>query len=891
MNGAKQGRVVVVIFAVSLLLALSILGWAQSVQLTSDQEENPVKLQAALKTLLNGGAASKQIFALSLASKLTQESGFSEIAQQSLLSLKMRGDQVQVVIEVMAEDESPKIAQWVVQVGGEVELVYERWVQAFVPVRELESLEEMPEVQFIRLPVRPFLAQGPTRSEGLQVIGSEAWNQAGLTGDGVKVGIIDSGFKGYKGLLGRELPPADKVVTKSFREDKDIECLDCSEVEQLHGRGVAEIVYDVAPGVSLYLANFDTDVSFRQAVDWIVEQKVDVINTSLGFLSGCFRPGGGIFEPYFVKARQNGITWATAAGNEADTHWEGSWSDPDGDNLHNYTATDEGNTLDVVLVRFEYPDGRVVATSIIAVQFSWDASCTNALDDYEVVVMKEQDGRFEPLPPWSDQTQTGQFTDWVWRPGVPIKFTFASEDFDVERVGQIEKYHLSIRKKRADAADSRFDMIIGCLCRRIEYLKPEGSVSILEPSISPNVITVGAIHHSSSRCSRSLCPDGRLLVYSSQGPTKDGRIKPDIAAPSHVSTTAFRRWTGEGRNQNSGFTGTSAASPHAAGAAALVKQAFPDFTPEQVQKFLEGRAEDAAEPGKDNKYGSGILFLGQPPGQPQAPTITGIDPASGLQGSTVPATISGTNLTGATSITFSGTGVNAVIRAGGTDAALPVTITIAPDAAPGARTFQVTTPGGTADSGNITFTVLEAPRIGVEPQSLSFSAVVGGEAPQSQSLKINNLGGGTLSWQASVDAPWLILSATEGTAPSEIQVSVTIAGLAAGTHEGHIKITAPQALNSPLDIPVTLTLKEAPPPAEGQLIVLVFKELEFVEPADWQRELREGCVVYTNISDGPSLVRVVLPDDSVKEFEVPSGNEVIVCGSTVHIDTRPRPPQ
>ena len=220
--------------------------------------------------------------------------------------------------------------------------------------------------------------------------------------------------------------------------------------------------------------------------------------------------------------------------------------------------------MDVVLVEYQYPNGKRVATSLISVVFAWDAPCRGASQDYELVVMRDEGGKLVPLPDWNGSV--GQLTDWIWRPGVPIQFVFASEDFDASRVGEVQRYHLAIRKKRTGAPDSRFDLTISCPCRRIQFLERAGSVSITEPSISPHVITVGAVHHSPIRCSRLLCPDGRLFIYSSRGPTKDGRIKPDLTAPSHVSTSSYGRWTGDGRGRNPGFTGTSAASPHVAGA-------------------------------------------------------------------------------------------------------------------------------------------------------------------------------------------------------------------------------------------------------------------------------------------------------------------------------------
>jgi hypothetical protein len=94
------------------------------------------------------------------------------------------------------------------------------------------------------------------------------------------------------------------------------------------------------------------------------------------------------------------------------------------------------------------------------------------------------------------------------------------------------------------------------------------------------------------------------------------------------------------------------------------------------------------------------------------PSVTGIDPASGVQGTTVSATVSGSNLAGATTVTFTGgSGVSATIGSGGTATSLPISIAIAAGAVPGARAFTVTTPGGTSQPVNFTVNLAQAPTI------------------------------------------------------------------------------------------------------------------------------------------------------------------------------------
>jgi hypothetical protein len=98
------------------------------------------------------------------------------------------------------------------------------------------------------------------------------------------------------------------------------------------------------------------------------------------------------------------------------------------------------------------------------------------------------------------------------------------------------------------------------------------------------------------------------------------------------------------------------------------------------------------------------------------------------------------------------------------------------------------------------------PTIGVNPGSLSFTATAGGANPASQTISITNLGAGTLNWTATDNASWLTVSPTSGVAPSTLTASVDISGLAAGTYTGTITISATGATNSPVSVPVTLTV-------------------------------------------------------------------------------------
>ncbi|MDP6865474.1 MAG: S8 family serine peptidase, partial [Candidatus Poseidoniaceae archaeon] len=101
------------------------------------------------------------------------------------------------------------------------------------------------------------------------------------------------------------------------------------------------------------------------------------------------------------------------------------------------------------------------------------------------------------------------------------------------------------------------------------------SAQIGTPGSAEDAITVGALDKDSS-----------IAIYSSQGPTEEGRVKPNIAyVGSDVMSVAHN--TGDGYVA---FSGTSMATPGAAGVAALMLQANPDLSPFDIRNIMQETA-------------------------------------------------------------------------------------------------------------------------------------------------------------------------------------------------------------------------------------------------------------------------------------------------------------
>ncbi len=128
-------------------------------------------------------------------------------------------------------------------------------------------------------------------------------------------------------------------------------------------------------------------------------------------------------------------------------------------------------------------------------------------------------------------------------------------------------------------------------------------------------------------------------------------------------------------------------------------------------------------------------------------------------------------------------------------------------------------------------TYASSPEIAVSPTSISFSAIVDGGNPASQNITVTNTAEGILAWTAAEgpDQSWMSLTNISGGSGNDVTVSVTIAGLSAGTYSGTVRITDPNASNNPVDVPVTLTIDSPSMP-----LVLELKDHSRAFPGeDW----------------------------------------------------------
>lgn len=129
----------------------------------------------------------------------------------------------------------------------------------------------------------------------------------------------------------------------------------------------------------------------------------------------------------------------------------------------------------------------------------------------------------------------------------------------------------------------------------------ESMQEISYPAGFEHSISVGAIQQSSDLLNPDEDMNTRLAYFSNYGSV-------DVVAPGmRINSTVCNCGSYDGTYSGDYWAGTSMATPHVAGVAALLLEANSNFTPAQVKHRLEATATDLGEPGRDQYFGSGLV--------------------------------------------------------------------------------------------------------------------------------------------------------------------------------------------------------------------------------------------------------------------------------------------
>ena len=499
-------------------------------------------------------------------------------------------------VSVAVSGDTAQAAAHVTALGGRVLAAASGEISAIVPRAALVRLAGSQGVTSVAPPARA--VDLGVVNEGVHASGADTWQGSGCSGNcgaGVKVGIVDGGFTNLAAEVTLGNLPGGTVVNGNH-------CANVNDTQ--HGTAVAEIVHQMAPQAQLFLYCVDDNVGFQMAEGEIEAQGIKIVNSSLGFPGDSRGDGSGASNSTAATvktAREHGILWIQSAGNEGIDHWGGTLADSNNDGLVDVNGPN--NEVDFVVVKYggsasfflqwdQWPTSGIA----ISLNFAPADNNGNALPG-TLQIVPQSPGTSPTLGACFvpgggggciDSTSPTFFpnaTNQLFGVTAGITGSFPHVRFDFSYYGEV--------------SFNQFACLTVDNAGHCTASNPRGAAqSMSEPASSPFALAVGA-----ANVGDGTTAAGTLELFSSQGPTIDGRTKPDITG-----------WDGVSSNLpefSMRFYGTSSAAPHVAGAAALVAAANPSMDPAQIQTFLEQRASSGAPHNPPtNQLGHGLLTLG-----------------------------------------------------------------------------------------------------------------------------------------------------------------------------------------------------------------------------------------------------------------------------------------
>lgn len=589
----------------------------------AERAKLPDQLIAALELALAGDTA-----------------GAAEAAKYNFIALD---EEARVYLTVWASEGSTvaAITPIVEAVGGIVDTVGDQEIEARVPINGIVPLVNAPEIGSIDLttmamstsstqnaPAVNAPGTGAAVSEGYDVVSANDWNNSGITGTSVRIGVIDTGF-----------------VSLSTTAAVEKTCLQQSPAAvggTNHGTQVIQVICDIAPNSDVYAYQADTALELKTAVNSArtAGMNIILITMDLGITAA---PGDGT----------DGDAVAYNAASPASAYDAIRKANEEGRLVIISAGNNNGR-----MASFNYTAGNV-SIPIIGdpgdrVWLSW-----NDWDSVPNAGGAREDLTFASFAAATDPTYNGRGA------GNPVaEFTLANGSNCVEAT----PCTLTITGKSGNAASLNVQVQVadgGSIGGDITGVTENVTSTIGRPGDSAYALTVGAVCWSQA----GVTPDGNYSIISdsSHGPifgngggapaaapfTSRASIKPDLVGPSHVSTSfdvnAPAGDTGINTgcdDATDGFNGTSAAAAHVAGMAALVRAntnvnigvvpagtvigAVSPAIRQNLTDYLQSHTIDlysanGSEPdGFDTTYGAGLTTLGNP--KPVSPIS--VDPSA-----------------------------------------------------------------------------------------------------------------------------------------------------------------------------------------------------------------------------------------------------------------------
>ena len=526
-------------------------------------------------------------------SPVTASTTSSEIVIQQL---PPPTDGATVVIDAIAEGDPNALASALVGLGATDCAVAGRVVSASLPISAISSLEGLGSLRYARASLALSNAGSVTTQGDAAMRAQLARPGYSVDGTGVRVGVLSDSFNAKGGMAtdvaSNDLPSTPQILLDAAGSTDE-------------GRAMAQIVHDVAPGspISFYSA-MGGEADFANGIRALKDAGCKVIVDDILYLNEPMFADGVVAQAVDEVAAA-GVSYFSAAGNGGQNSYQAAFK-ATSDGYHNF---DPGTGTDTVM-GFNF-----MAYSTVYFILQWPdryASCglgnPGAATDLDLEFV-HQDGT-----PWLVNGQPiGSFDNNLGQDPVEVLAVSVGAPTDLFYV------HAGVKIRLKSGAVPPLVKLVwytvsGSTGQEQYYTD---SSTLYGHMNARGALAVGAAWYCNTPAFGISPPS--LEYYSSMGGTPiyynpDGtahyevRNKPDFTAPDGGDNTFFgsdRDCSGTDGFPN--FFGTSAAAPHAAAVAALMLQAQPAATPDQVRSFLQSTAIDMLTSGFDFKSGYGLV--------------------------------------------------------------------------------------------------------------------------------------------------------------------------------------------------------------------------------------------------------------------------------------------
>ena len=562
--------------------------------------------------------------------QLSKGQSSSADALEKLMLIK--GDKV--LVDFTAKDDINTAKAELQKKGVIITASFGRVISGFVPIKSLPQIEATTSIQYakpsympmhhpvsesvsaarlIMFPPRPqqqssvipVISQGDTAQ--LSYVARKKYH---VDGTGVKVGILSDSYNNLgtanAGISHGELPGAGNPLGY-MKPVQVLEDLDSGGTDE--GRQMLEIVHDVAPGARLaFRTAYKGAADFAKGIQDLADSGCKVIGDDVAYLDDPYFQDG-IIAQSIDMAKKKGVTYFSAAGNFSlrsyEYNYQPTTAEPLGPGVgtaHNFSAaTDPPRYTQPLLIR---PGAAMV------LQLQWSASsfaasgvgCTSDFDVYLTdthgnVVSSSTSDNIKSGEPVEILGYGNNTTDSIFFV-VILKYTGP----DPARLKYVLYDYNSSFYITTPAIPGLFAPTI------IGHAKADGAIATGAASYlqtPPYGVDTPVIEHFSS-------VGGVANYFDIHGNAIPAlvRLKPEIVAPDR-GNVSFSYHGGTDIPQDTdtfpNFAGTSAATPHAEGVAALMIEAqrLNTITPEQIKEALEETAtdmDDVYTPGFDKGF-------------------------------------------------------------------------------------------------------------------------------------------------------------------------------------------------------------------------------------------------------------------------------------------------